>query len=103
MRKDIAMIDMITIAGVYGYRHYSKPSGSKADEDRFYAEYGDSNIIRFAAWLTSIDLILKRVAATENAAALRRNPAAVRAVLLRRLFLRRGERRPVLRRCGNAR
>ncbi|WP_183914699.1 hypothetical protein [Rhizobium lentis] len=57
------MIDMITIAGVYGYRHYSKPSGSKADEDRFYAEYGDSNIIRFAAWLTSIDLILKRVAA----------------------------------------
>ncbi|AIC25921.1 hypothetical protein IE4771_CH00765 [Rhizobium etli bv. mimosae str. IE4771] len=62
-RKDIAMFDMITVAGVHGYRHFSKPSGSKADEERFYAEYGDSGIIRFAAWLTSLDLIFKRVAA----------------------------------------
>lgn len=63
MRKDITMIDMTTIAGVHGYRHFSQPSGSKADEERFYAEYGDSSIIRFAAWLTSLDLMLKRVAA----------------------------------------
>ncbi|WP_434729813.1 hypothetical protein [Rhizobium binae] len=55
------MIDMITIAGVPGYRHYCKPSGSKADEDRFYAEFGDSSIVRFAAWLASIHLILRRV------------------------------------------
>ncbi|AJC77986.1 hypothetical protein IE4803_CH00739 [Rhizobium etli bv. phaseoli str. IE4803] len=61
-RKDITMIDLITIAGVHGYRHSCKPSGSKADEERFYAEFGDSSIIRFAAWLTSIDLILRRAA-----------------------------------------
>ncbi|KKZ87833.1 hypothetical protein B5K05_06025 [Rhizobium phaseoli] len=61
-RKDIAMIDMITIAGVHGYRHFSKPSGSKTDEDRFYAEFGDDSIVGFAAWLTSIDLILRRIA-----------------------------------------
>ncbi|ANK84392.1 MULTISPECIES: hypothetical protein [unclassified Rhizobium] len=54
------MIDMITIAGVHRYRHSGKPSGSKADEDRFYAEFGDSGIVRFAAWLTSLDLMLKR-------------------------------------------
>ena len=61
-RKDIAMIDMITIAGVHGYRYCCKPSGSKADEDRFYAEFGDSSIVRFAAWLASIDRILRRLA-----------------------------------------
>ncbi|MBB2685548.1 UNVERIFIED_ORG: hypothetical protein GGD47_003144 [Rhizobium etli] len=56
------MIDLITIAGVHGYRHSCKPGGSKADEERFYAEFGDSSIIRFAAWLTSLDPMLKRVA-----------------------------------------
>jgi hypothetical protein len=51
--KDITMIDMITLAGVHGYRHYRPPCGSKAAEDRFYAEFGDSSLIRFAAWLTA--------------------------------------------------
>ncbi|MGG7534301.1 MULTISPECIES: hypothetical protein [Rhizobium] len=60
------MFDMITIAGVHGFRHHCGPSNSKADEDRFYAEFGDSGIIRFAAWLTSLDLMLKRVAPTER-------------------------------------
>ncbi|MDO3434887.1 hypothetical protein QWJ46_19610 [Rhizobium sp. CBN3] len=54
------MIDMITIAGVHGFRHHRPPSNSKADEDRFYDEFGDSGTIRFAAWLTSLDLMLKR-------------------------------------------
>jgi hypothetical protein len=31
--KDIAMIDMITIAGTIGYRHYPQRSGGKAEED----------------------------------------------------------------------
>ncbi|ARQ08835.1 hypothetical protein NXC12_CH00751 [Rhizobium etli] len=71
-RKDIAMFDMITIAGVHGYLRYSKPSGSKADEERFYAEFGDSSIVRFAAWITSLDLTLRRLASNGR----RRNVAA---------------------------
>jgi len=50
------MIDMITIAGTIGYRHSRRRCGSKADEDRFYAEFGNSNLIHIAGWLTSIDL-----------------------------------------------
>ncbi|EJC82622.1 hypothetical protein Rleg4DRAFT_4337 [Rhizobium leguminosarum bv. trifolii WSM2297] len=66
------MIDMITIAGTLGYRHTRRPSGSKADEDRFYAEFGDSSLIGFATWLTSLDLIMKRLASK----GLRRKTAA---------------------------
>jgi hypothetical protein len=58
--KDIAMIDMITIAGTIGYRHYPQRSGGKAEEDRFYAEFGNNSLIGFAAWLTSLDLDLRR-------------------------------------------
>ena len=59
-RKDIAMIDLITIAGTHGYRHTCRPGRSKTDEDRFYAEFGDSGLVNFAAWLTSLDLSLRR-------------------------------------------
>lgn len=58
--KDIVMIDMLTIAGTIGYRHYPKRSGCKAEEDRFYAEFGNNSLIGFAAWLTSLDLDLRR-------------------------------------------
>ncbi|MGO8501504.1 hypothetical protein AB9F35_08405 [Rhizobium leguminosarum] len=54
------MIDMITIAGTIGYRHYPQRSGCKAEEDRFYAEFGNSSLIGFIAWLTSLDLNLGR-------------------------------------------
>ncbi|MBB4288509.1 hypothetical protein GGE16_000525 [Rhizobium leguminosarum] len=54
------MIDMITIAGTIGYRHSPKRCGGKTDEDRFYAEFGESSLIRFVAWLTSLDLNLGR-------------------------------------------
>ncbi|NNU67912.1 hypothetical protein G9X67_21900 [Rhizobium sp. WYCCWR 11152] len=54
------MIDMITIAGTIGYRHYPQRSGCKADEDRFYAEFGNNRLIGFIAWLTSLDLHLGR-------------------------------------------
>ncbi|MBX4932473.1 hypothetical protein [Rhizobium bangladeshense] len=60
------MIDMITIVGVHGFRHHRWPSGSKADEDQFYAEFGDSSTVRFAAWLTSLDLIIKGAASKER-------------------------------------
>ncbi|WP_192815333.1 hypothetical protein [Rhizobium sp. CCGE 510] len=56
------MIDMITIGGIQEYRHTRRPSGGRADEDRFYAEFGDSSLIRFGTWLTSLDISLKRVA-----------------------------------------
>ncbi|MBY5359418.1 hypothetical protein HFO97_05345 [Rhizobium leguminosarum] len=52
------MIDMITIVGIIGYRHYPQRSGCKAEEDRFYAEFGNNSLIGFAAWLTSLDLNL---------------------------------------------
>ncbi|MBP2447363.1 hypothetical protein [Rhizobium leguminosarum] len=55
------MIDIITIAGIQGYRHIHRPSGGRADEDQFYAEFGDNSLIRFGAWLTSLDISLKRV------------------------------------------
>jgi hypothetical protein len=58
--KDIAMIDMITIAGTIGYRHYPQRSGGKAEEDRFYAEFGNNSLIGFIAWLTLLDLNLGR-------------------------------------------
>lgn len=58
--KDIVMIDMITIAGTIGYRHSPKRCGCKAEEDRFYAEFGNSSLIGFAGWLTSLDLNLGR-------------------------------------------
>ncbi len=70
--KDIAMIDMMTIAGTLGYRHRRGPSGDKTEEDRFYAEFGDNGLIRFASWLSSLDLMLKRVASK----GLRRKAAA---------------------------
>lgn len=70
--KDIAMIDMITIAGTIGYRQSRRQGDSRADEDRFYAEFGDSSLIRFGGWLTSLDFILKRVASK----GLRRKAAA---------------------------
>ncbi|NKK64007.1 hypothetical protein GFL88_10755 [Rhizobium leguminosarum bv. viciae] len=54
------MIDMLTIAGTIGYRHYPQRSGGKADEDRFYAEFGNNSLIGFTAWLTSLDLHLGR-------------------------------------------
>jgi hypothetical protein len=54
--KDIPMIDMIAIAGIGEYRHYRRRCGCKTDEDRFYAEFGSSSLIRFGAWLTSVDL-----------------------------------------------
>ncbi|NKL96157.1 hypothetical protein [Rhizobium leguminosarum] len=54
------MIDMITIAGTIGYRHYPQRSGDKAEEDRFYAEFGSNGLIGFTAWLTSLDLNLGR-------------------------------------------
>ncbi|NNU46579.1 hypothetical protein G9X68_05500 [Rhizobium sp. WYCCWR 11279] len=54
------MIDMLTIAGTIGYRHYPQRSGSKADEDRFYAEFGNNSLIGFTAWLTSLDLNLRK-------------------------------------------
>ncbi|ASS54385.1 hypothetical protein ACU8MP_02010 [Rhizobium leguminosarum] len=54
------MIDMITIAGTIGYRHSPKRRCCRADEDRFYAEFGNSSLIGFAAWLTSLDLNLGR-------------------------------------------
>lgn len=60
------MIDMITIAGIHGFRHHCTPGNSKADEDRFYDEFGDRGTIRFAAWLTSLDLMLKRIASKER-------------------------------------
>jgi len=59
-RKDIAMIDLITIAATQGYRHTCRPGRGKTDEDRFYAEFGDSGLVNFAAWLTSLDLSLRR-------------------------------------------
>ncbi|MBX5142868.1 hypothetical protein HJB79_29570 [Rhizobium lentis] len=68
-RKGHPMIDMITIAGVHGFRHHRPPSNSKADEDRFYDEFGDSGTIRFAAWLTSLDLIIRRVVSKRRKAA----------------------------------
>jgi hypothetical protein len=66
--KDIAMIDMITIAGTIGYRHSPKRYGCRAEEDRFYAEFGNSSLIGFAAWLTSLDLNLgkRRKAAAQS-------------------------------------
>jgi hypothetical protein len=66
--KDIAMIDMITIAGTIGYLHYPQRSGGKAEEDRFYAEFGNNSLIGFAAWLTSLDLNLgkRRKAAAQS-------------------------------------
>ncbi|MBN9981775.1 hypothetical protein HFN80_09255 [Rhizobium laguerreae] len=54
------MIDMLTIAGTIGYRHYPQRSDGKAEEDRFYAEFGNNSLIGFAAWLTSLDLHLGR-------------------------------------------
>ncbi|SCB61046.1 hypothetical protein GA0061105_114123 [Rhizobium aethiopicum] len=60
------MIDMITIVGVHGFRQHRGPSDSRADEDQFYAEFGDSSTVRFAAWLTSLDLIFRRVASTDR-------------------------------------
>ncbi|MGO7959668.1 hypothetical protein [Rhizobium leguminosarum] len=54
------MIDLIAIAGTIGYRHYPQRSGGKADEDRFYAEFGNNRLIGFIAWLTSLDLNLGR-------------------------------------------
>ncbi|MGO6842252.1 hypothetical protein ACC764_16295 [Rhizobium ruizarguesonis] len=54
------MIDMITIAGTIGYRHSPQRSGGKAEEDRFYAEFGNNSLIGFIAWLTSLDLNLGR-------------------------------------------
>ncbi|MDV4180841.1 hypothetical protein ACCT14_10700 [Rhizobium brockwellii] len=54
------MIDMLTIAGTIGYRHSPKRSGCKADEDKFYAEFGNNSLIGLAAWLTSLDLNLGR-------------------------------------------
>jgi len=62
------MIDMITIAGIGGYRHYRPRCGCKADEDRFYAEFGNSSLIRFGGWLTSFDLNLgkRRKAAVQS-------------------------------------
>ncbi|MBY3167822.1 MULTISPECIES: hypothetical protein [Rhizobium] len=54
------MIDMLTIAGTIGYRHYPQRSDGKAEEDRFYAEFGSNSLIGFAAWLTSLDLNLGR-------------------------------------------
>ncbi|MHC2216967.1 hypothetical protein [Rhizobium leguminosarum] len=62
------MIDMITIAGTIGYRHSPKRCGCKAEEDRFYAEFGNSSLVGFAAWLTSFDLNLgkRRKAATHS-------------------------------------
>ncbi|MBY5805075.1 hypothetical protein [Rhizobium ruizarguesonis] len=62
------MIDMITIAGTIGYRHYPQRSGGKAEEDRFYAEFGNNSLIGFAAWLTSLDLNLgkRRKAAAQS-------------------------------------
>ncbi|EJB04155.1 hypothetical protein Rleg9DRAFT_3003 [Rhizobium leguminosarum bv. trifolii WSM597] len=54
------MIDLITIAATQGYRHISRPGRGKTDEDRFYAEFGDSGLVNFAAWLTSPDLSLRR-------------------------------------------
>ncbi|MGR9195614.1 hypothetical protein [Rhizobium leguminosarum] len=62
------MIDMITIAGTIGYRHSPKRCGCRAEEDRFYAEFGNSSLVGFAAWLTSFDLNLgkRRKAATQS-------------------------------------
>ncbi|MBY5599607.1 hypothetical protein HFO50_00135 [Rhizobium leguminosarum] len=54
------MIDMLTIAGTIGYRHYPQRSDGKAEEDRFYAEFGNNGLIGFAGWLTSLDLHLGR-------------------------------------------
>ncbi|MBY3083388.1 hypothetical protein HFO63_05630 [Rhizobium laguerreae] len=54
------MIDMLTIAGTIGYRHFPQRSDGKAEEDRFYAEFGSNSLIGFAAWLTSLDLHLGR-------------------------------------------
>ncbi|QKK16591.1 hypothetical protein [Rhizobium indicum] len=75
------MIDLITIAGTIGYRHYPQRSGCKADEDRFYAEFGNNRLIGFIAWLTSLDLHLgrrrKAVAQSRN-----RCGCAVQATLL---------------------
>ncbi|MBB4234872.1 hypothetical protein [Rhizobium esperanzae] len=59
------MIDMLIIGGIQGFRHDRKPGGGKAEEDRFYAEFGDDSVIRFATWLTSLEFILKRVASKE--------------------------------------
>ncbi|PDS76862.1 hypothetical protein [Rhizobium sp. L43] len=62
------MIDMMTIAGTIGYRHSGGRGRGKADEDRFYAEFGDSSLIRFGSWLTSLDLYLtkRRKAAAQS-------------------------------------
>ncbi|MDR9779668.1 hypothetical protein [Rhizobium redzepovicii] len=54
------MIDLITIAATQGYRHTCRPGRGKTDEDRFYAEFGDCGLVNFAAWLTSLDLGLRR-------------------------------------------
>ncbi|MDR9758591.1 hypothetical protein RJJ37_02925 [Rhizobium redzepovicii] len=54
------MIDLITIAATQGYRHTCRPGRGKTDEDRFYAEFSDSGLVNFAAWLTSLDLGLRR-------------------------------------------
>ena len=50
------MIDMITVAGICEYQQYRGQYHLKTEEDKFYAELGSSRLIRFAAWLTSIDL-----------------------------------------------
>ncbi|UVD57415.1 hypothetical protein NE852_04190 [Rhizobium sp. Pop5] len=54
------MIDIITIAGIQGFRHYHPRRGCKTDEDKFYAEFGNSRLIRFGGWLASLDLGLGR-------------------------------------------
>ncbi|RUM26580.1 hypothetical protein EFQ99_06595 [Rhizobium vallis] len=59
------MIDLITIAGIQGYRHYYPRCGGKKEEDRFYAEFGNSRLIRFGGWLASLDLRLGRRGKTE--------------------------------------
>ncbi|ARM87083.1 hypothetical protein RHEC894_CH00740 [Rhizobium sp. CIAT894] len=71
------MIDMIIIGGIQGFRHNRRPGGGKAEEDRFYAEFGD-NSIRFAAWLTSLNLNLRlrRKAAAQSGGSCGRVPQA---------------------------
>ncbi|MFS8147166.1 hypothetical protein ATY78_00980 [Rhizobium sp. R635] len=49
------MIDMIAIAGIRDVQH-SLGYHPKQSEDEFYAEFGDSPLVRFATWLTSRDL-----------------------------------------------
>ncbi|PDT18340.1 hypothetical protein CO670_02735 [Rhizobium sp. J15] len=49
------MIDMVAIAAIRDTQ-YSWRCRSKLREDEFYAEFGDSPLVRFATWLTSVDL-----------------------------------------------